>query len=70
MRGADAQHPIVVESNLAHASAFTHLRPTRDPLTLYSFHCFDPPAFTRQGAPTTEGAPAGRPLTYPGAVDG
>ncbi len=72
VRGAGAQHPIVVESNLAHASSFTHLRPTRDPLSLYSFHCFDPPAFTRQGAPGTEGAPppAGGPLTYPGVVDG
>jgi hypothetical protein len=65
VRGADARHPIVVESNLAHASTFTHLRPTRDPLSLYSFHCFDPPAFTRQSLP-----PAGTPLTYPGVVGG
>jgi Cellulase (glycosyl hydrolase family 5) len=65
VRGADAQHPIVVESNLAHAGGFTHLRPTRDPLSLYSFHCFDPPAFTRQSLPR-----AGAPLTYPGVVDG
>jgi Cellulase (glycosyl hydrolase family 5) len=70
VRDAGARHPIVVESNLAHASAFTHLRPTRDPLTLYSFHCFDPPAFTRQGAEGQPPAPAGAPLTYPGLVDG
>lgn len=49
IRAHDDRHTIVVQSHEASAVAFAHLRPTRDPNTLYSFHCFDPRAFTQQG---------------------
>lgn len=50
---------LVVEAVGARPEAFTHVRPTRDARTVYSFHAFTPEALTRRG----EG-------TYPGEVDG
>jgi hypothetical protein len=50
IRELDERVMLVVQANEgASAAAFAHLRPTRDPHTHYSFHCFDPPAFTMQG---------------------
>jgi|SRR5581483_1007541 len=60
IREIDEQRPLVVESSRRAApAAFAHLRATRDPHTLYSFHCFDPTSFTLRG----EG-------TYPGLTGG
>ena len=78
VRSRDGRHTLVVQSNGAGPEAFAHLRPTRDPNTIYSFHCFAPRAFTMQGAaPPPAGAPAGAPdaaspgpVTYPGMVAG
>jgi hypothetical protein len=50
---------LIVESTGAQPDGFTHLRPTRDAGTRYSFHAFLPEALTRRG----EG-------TYPGDVGG
>jgi hypothetical protein len=73
-RSRDGRHTLMVQSNGARAAAFAHLRPTRDPNTIYGFRCFAPCAFTMQGAdpPPAGGAPgaASGPVTYPGTVDG
>lgn len=72
IRAIDARHTIVVESNEgASAAAFTHLRPTRDQNTIYSFHCFEPVAFTQQGTAATAPASAGESaVVYPGMIGG
>jgi endoglucanase len=59
IRAIDEEPTIVVEGSLlAGASAFRHLRPTRDSKTIYGFQFFDPLALTLRG----QGM-------YPGLVD-
>lgn len=73
IRAHDDRHTIVVQSHRANPEAFRHLRPTRDANTLYSFHCFEPRPFTRQGLAEAGDPPrsvAEHPLTYPGTIDG
>ncbi|MDQ3703529.1 MAG: glycoside hydrolase family 5 protein, partial [Chloroflexota bacterium] len=80
IRAHDDRHTIVIQSHEASPAAFTHLRPTRDPNTLYSFHCFDPRAFTQQGLVGQEPIERGlgdqnaagqvAPVPYPGTIDG
>lgn len=84
IRAIDERRTLVVESNQsAGAAAFAHLRPTRDPHTIYSFHCFEPEAFTLQGVagmdddPRSRGSeqgsshdPAQGTFSYPGVVAG
>ena len=59
VREVDPEAQLVVQATGADPAAFSHLRPTRDPRTRYSFHLFAPPALTQRG----EG-------TYPGEVAG
>jgi endoglucanase len=70
IRARDERHTIVVESNGAAPGAFAHLRPTRDPNTVYSFHCFEPRAFVEQGTLERPPTPGATPLTYPGTIEG
>jgi hypothetical protein len=82
VRERDTRRTIVVASHEARPATFAQLRPTRDPHTLYAFHCFEPQAFTLQGAgeplpaeaesgarPATAGGPRAV-STYPGEVAG
>ena len=59
VREIDAQAQLVVQPVGARPAAFTHLRPTRDQRTLYSFHLFAPEALTQRGLGS-----------YPGDVNG
>ncbi len=62
IREIDEQRPLVVESSQrASPAAFAFLRPTRDPHTLYSFHCFAPEPFTLRGEGTYPGLAGGEP---------
>ena len=75
IRAVDERHTLVVQANQAAGAGgpagFTHLRPTRDQNTLYSFHWFEPRGFTHQEAQDEgqEGSSRGT-VTYPGVVDG
>lgn len=51
IRRVDQRHTIIVQAPGASPTAFTQFRPTRDPLTIYGFQCFEPAAFTLQGTP-------------------
>lgn len=52
IREVDNRHTIIVESNRwGSTQTFSHLKPTGDPNTIYSFHFYDPIIFTNQNAP-------------------
>jgi aryl-phospho-beta-D-glucosidase BglC (GH1 family) len=52
IRETDERHTIIVESNRwGETQTFSHLRPTGDANTIYSFHFYEPLIFTNQSAP-------------------
>jgi hypothetical protein len=64
IRAVDERRPLIVETSGAGApAAFAHLRPTRDPATVYACRFFEPAAFTLQTTPPS-------PVAYPGTIDG
>lgn len=71
IRAVDERRPVVMGSNLwSMAAEFARLEPLDDPRVVYTFHFYDPPHFTHQGAPWVAWARTLPPQPYPGTAQG